>query len=72
MLAASNTSVRNSTTPLIPAGPPVSVKDSANENTKSIRAVWVRTGNELTCTSPNLNPPAKSAPPAKFCQATNT
>ena len=44
MLAASNTSVRNSTSPPIPAGSPLSVQRSASENVRSIRAVWVSTG----------------------------
>ena len=38
MLAGSNTSVRNCTDPPIPAGSPASVKCSARENAKSIRA----------------------------------
>ena len=39
MLAASNTSVRNSTVPPIPAGAPAALQRSASENTKSMRAV---------------------------------
>jgi hypothetical protein len=48
MLSASNTSVRNSTTPPIPAGSPDSVKRSANENVRSILAVRVSSGSALT------------------------
>ena len=43
-MAVSNTSVRNSTVPPMPAGSPVSVKLSANENDRSVRAVWVSIG----------------------------
>ncbi|VAZ63878.1 hypothetical protein LAUMK7_05720 [Mycobacterium kansasii] len=73
ILAASNTSVRNSTAPPIPAGAPASVNCSANENAKSIRAVWVSTGIGVTCRSPKTKPEAGLSPcPAKFCQATIT
>jgi hypothetical protein len=70
MLSASNTSVRNSTIPEIPAGSPASVQRSANENAKSIRAVWVSAGSGVACTSPKANSAAGS--PAKFCQASIT
>ena len=73
MLAASNTSVRNSTAPPIPAGSPASVKRSARENVKSMRAVWVSTGSGVTCRSPKASPAAgPSCCPAKFCQANIT
>ena len=46
---------------------------SPNENTKSIRALWVSAANGLTCTSPNADSAAEpSACPAKFCQANIT
>ena len=73
MLAASNTSVRNSTVPPIPAGSPASVQRSASENTRSIRAVWVSTGSGVTCTSPKASPAAGSLScPGRFCQANIT
>ncbi len=74
MLTASNTSVRNSTDPPIPAGSPPAPHRSARVNVKSIRAVRVSTGNDSTCTSPNTNPRSAPCPvsPAKFCQANNT
>ena len=73
MLAASNTSVRNSTSPEIPAGSPASLQRSAKENVRSMRAVRVSTGSGVTCRSPKPNPAAGSLScPAKFCQANNT
>ncbi|BBY37473.1 hypothetical protein MMAN_16070 [Mycobacterium mantenii] len=73
MLAASNTSVRNSTEPEIPAGSPASVKRSANENAKSIRAVWVSAASGLIWTSPKASPAAGSLlSQARFCQANIT
>ncbi len=56
MLAASNTSVRNSTAPPIPAGSPVLLQRSANENDRSTRAVRVCTGSGVSCRSPSINP----------------
>ena len=73
MLAASNTSVRNSTDPPIPAGSPASVQRSANEKVRSIRAVRVSTGNRVACRSPNHDAAATALSwPAKFCQANIT
>jgi hypothetical protein len=73
MLAASNTSVRNSTVPPIPAGSPAWLQRSASENTKSMRAVWVSAGSGVTSTSPNANPAAASSScPGRFCQANIT
>ena len=74
MLAASNTSVRNSTVPPIPAGSPESVKCSDSENIRSMRAVRVSAGSGVTCTSPMASPAAGSllSCPAKFCQANIT
>ena len=73
MLAASNTSVRNSTAPPIPAGSPASLQRSANENDRSMRAVWVSTGIGVTCRSPKVNPAAGSLVPlGRFCQANIT
>ena len=73
MLAASNTSVRNSTVPPIPAGSPASLQRSAKENVRSMRAVWVSTGIGVTCRSPKANPAAGHCPAtAKFCQANIT
>ena len=70
MLAASNTSVRNSTVPPIPAGAPASLHRSTSENTKSMRAVWVSAGSGVTSTSPNASPAAGSlSGPGRFCQA---
>ena len=71
MLAASNTSVRNSTIPEIPAGSPAALKRSANENAKSIRAVRVSTGSDVTCRSSNTSSAAGSLFPAN-CQPTIT
>ena len=72
-LAASNTSVRNSTVPSIPAGSPASVQRSASENARSMRAVWVSTGSGVTCRSPKANPAAASSScQEKFCQPNNT
>ncbi|GBE68130.1 hypothetical protein MFM001_45920 [Mycobacterium sp. MFM001] len=56
MLAASNTSVRNSTAPPIPAGAPVSVQRSANENVKSIRAEWVSMFSGVTSRASKVSP----------------
>ena len=73
MLAASNTSVRNSTAPPIPAGSPASVQRSASENVRSMRAVWVSAGNGVTRRSPNASPAAGSLVcPGRFCQANIT
>ena len=73
MLAASNTSVRNSTAPPIPAGSPASLHCSASENVRSMRAVWVSAGSGVTCRSPNANPAAGSLVcPGRFCQANIT
>ena len=73
MLAVSNTSVRNSTVPPIPAGSPAWVQRSANENDRSMRAVWVSTGSGVTCRSPKPSPAAGSLVcPGKFCQANIT
>jgi hypothetical protein len=66
MLSASNTSVRNSTAPPIPAGSPALVQRSLRENTKSMRAVWVSAGSGVTCRSPTANPAAGSL----LCQGT--
>ncbi|BBZ39891.1 hypothetical protein MCNS_29540 [Mycobacterium conspicuum] len=72
-LAASNTSVRNSTAPPIPAGSPVSVKRSLSENTKSIRAVCASIGTEVARRSPKGIPATGSLPSAaEFCQASTT
>ena len=74
MLSGSNTSVRNSTVPPIPAGSPAWVQRSANENARSTRAVWVSTGIWVTCRSPNASPAAGSllSCPGRFCQANIT
>ncbi|CAM4477040.1 hypothetical protein MYBA111488_24885 [Mycobacterium basiliense] len=71
MLAASNTSVRNSTVPPIPAGSPASLHRSPRYNVRSIRAVWVSTGSELTAKSPKTNP-ATGSRSCQFCQASIT
>ena len=76
MLSASNTSVRNSTVPPIPAGSPASVQRSPREKVRSMRAVWVSTGIGVTCRSPKASPASGSlgSPlcPGKFCQANIT
>ena len=73
MLAASNTSVRNSTVPPIPPGSPVSVTRSARKNAKSMRAVRVLMGTGVVCSSPNASPAAGSSYwKVKFCQANIT
>ena len=64
----SNTSVRNSTVPPIPAGCPSSVNRSAIETVKSIRAVWVSADNGVTCRSPS----AVALGGSLFCQANTT
>ncbi|CNJ05008.1 Uncharacterised protein [Mycobacterium tuberculosis] len=61
MLAASNTSVRNSTVPSMP------VECSVSENTKSIRAVWVSIGIGVARASPR-----RSSPGVLLCQASIT
>ncbi|PQM44320.1 hypothetical protein C1Y40_05521 [Mycobacterium talmoniae] len=71
MLAASKTSVRNSTSPPMPPGSPATVKRSVSENAKSIRAVWVSTGSDVTCRSSRASPATGSAP-CQFCQASIT
>ncbi|CAM4408012.1 hypothetical protein MYSE111917_26840 [Mycobacterium senriense] len=70
MLWVSNTSVRNSTVPPIPASSPASLQRSANENVRSIRAVRMSTDIGVTSTSPIASPAVGS--PAKFCQANTT
>ena len=73
MLSASNTSVRNSTAPEIPAGSPAWVQCSARENVRSIRATWVSAGSGVTCRSPKLSPAAGLLScRARFCQANTT
>ena len=67
MLAASNTSVRNSTAAPIPACSPSSVQRSESEIDKSIRAVWVSTGSVVTCTSSKV-----SFAGGFSCRASNT
>ncbi|CAM4475903.1 hypothetical protein MYBA111488_24730 [Mycobacterium basiliense] len=67
MLAASNTSVRNSTVPPIPAGSPASLHRSPTENVRSIRAVWVWMSNGVMLRSPRC-----SSAEASFCQASIT
>ncbi|COW20317.1 Uncharacterised protein [Mycobacterium tuberculosis] len=64
---ASNTSVRYSTAPPIPAGSLPSLKRSANENTKSMRAVRVSIGIGVACRSPKF-----SCPTGLSCQANIT
>ncbi|CAM3498484.1 hypothetical protein MYIN104542_30485 [Mycobacterium intermedium] len=71
MLAASNTSVRNSTVPAIPAGSPPLPHRSANDNDKSIRAVWVWTATGVTLACPNTSAVSVSLP-CQFCQASIT
>ncbi len=73
MLSASNTSVRNSTMPPMPAGAPSSSHRSARENTRSMRATWVSTGSGVTRTSPSSSPAAgPSCCQGRFCQANTT
>lgn len=67
MLAGSNTSVRYSTVPEIPAGVPVAVKHSVMENDKSIRAVWVSIGRAVARTSPSAGSAGD-----EFCQPNMT
>ena len=55
MLAASNTSVRNSTAPADPGGLTGPVQRSASENARSTRAVWVSSGIWVTCRSPRAS-----------------
>ena len=57
-LAASYTSVRNSTVPPMPAARPSAVQRSPRENVRSMRAVLVSTGIGVTCRSPRASPPA--------------
>ena len=71
MLAASNTSVRNSTAPPIPAGSPASVQDSPIENARSVRAVRVSSGRGVSSRSPKVNP-ATGPLVCQFCQASIT
>ncbi len=66
MLAASNTSVRNSTTPAIPAAAPASPHHSAKESDRSIRAVPVSSGIGVTCRSPKAD--AAAASPTFRCR----
>ncbi|SKU61853.1 Uncharacterised protein [Mycobacteroides abscessus subsp. abscessus] len=74
MVRASNTSVRNSTVPPMPAGSPDFVQRSANEKFTSIRAVRVSTGICDIRRSPSSTPAAESLTwrPAKFCHASAT
>ena len=72
--AASNTSVRNSTKPPMPAGSPAALKRSASEKDRSIRAAPVLIGTWVTSRSPNLRPaaPGSLVSAGRFCQASMT
>ncbi|SKU76765.1 Uncharacterised protein [Mycobacteroides abscessus subsp. abscessus] len=73
MLSASNTSVRNSTAPAMPAGSPAMVQRSPKEKVRSIRAVWVSTDSGSTRRSPRRRPSAGPVScQGRFCQASAT
>ncbi|SHX23535.1 Uncharacterised protein [Mycobacteroides abscessus subsp. abscessus] len=71
-VSASKTSVRNSTSPPMPAGAPVAVQRSDNENVRSMRADWVPSGIDVTSTPFRPEPAAGSVKPVKFCHDSMT
>ncbi|CAM3595569.1 hypothetical protein MYCO108962_26270 [Mycobacterium colombiense] len=73
MVSVSNTSVRNSTVPEMPAGSPASVQRSLRKKTTSIFAVWVSPVSGVTWRSFKLSPVAESLTcPGKLFQANTT